>query len=167
LNRLSVLVCNIVLLVTPCPLLAQHGGHGAAAGRPPAGASNPAPDNSDLKDFNRAIALQATPEQVAWFQQLTKSTEAARKEAKELIQLAEKAKKTDSSRYADLNDAVEGAQSNNRQFVRSFSIPQQSGLKDQTKKLDKANADVSKQSKALTQELERSQFDGKKIANVM
>ncbi len=166
-NRLSVLVCDIVLLVIPCTLLAQHGGHGAGAGRPPAGASNPAPENSDMKDFNRAIALQATPEQVAWFQQLTKSTEAARKEAQELIQLAEHAKKPDSSHYADLNDAVEEAQSNSRQFVRSFSTPQQSGLKDQTKKLDKANADVSKQSKALTQELERSQFDGKKMANVM
>jgi len=167
LNRLSVLVCDIVLLVIPCPLLAQHGGHGAGAGRPPAAASNPAPENSDMQDFNRAIALQATPEQVAWFQRLTKSTEAAQKEAQELIQLAEKAKKADSSRYADFNDAVEEAQSNNRQFVGSFSTPQQSGLKDLIKKLGKADADISKQRKALTQELERSQFDGKKIANVV
>jgi hypothetical protein len=162
-----VLVCDIVLLVIPCPLLAQRGGHGAAVGRPPAGASNPAPDNSDMKDFSRAIALQATPGQAARFQQLTKSTEAAKKEVQELVQLAEKANKPDSSRYADLNDKVEEAQSNNRQFVGSFSTPQQSGLKDLTKKLGKANSDLTKQNKALTQELERPQFDGKRIGNVM
>src|SRR6202795_5048942 len=88
LNRLSVLVCAIVLLVSPCTLLAQRGGHGAGAGRPPAGVSNPTPNNSDLKDFNRAIAVQATPDQAARFQQLTRSTEAARKEAQSLIQHA-------------------------------------------------------------------------------
>jgi len=167
LNRLCVLVCYIVLVVIPCPLLAQHGGHGAATGRNPAVASNPAPDNSDMKDFSRAIALQATPEQVARFQQLTRSTEVARKEVQELVQPAEKANKPGSSRYADLNDAVEEAQSNNRQFVAGFSTPQQSGLKDLTKKLGKANSDISKQSKALIQELERPQSNGKKIANVM
>jgi ribonuclease D len=120
-----------------------------------------------MKDFNRAIALQATPDQVAQFQQLTKSTEAVRNEAQNLIQLAENANKPDSSRYADLNDAIEEAQRNNRQFVRSFSAPQQSGLKPLTKKLTKADSDVSKQSKALTQELGRSEIDGKKIANVV
>ena len=166
-NRLSVLVCGIVLLVSPRTLLAQRGGHGAGAGRPPTGASNPAPNNSDIKDFNRAIALQATPDQVARFQQLTKSTEAARKEAQNLIQHTENANKPDSSRYAALNDAVEEALSNNQQFVRSFSTPQQSGLKPLTKKLSKADSDVSKQNKALTQELGRSEIVGKKIANVV
>jgi hypothetical protein len=45
--------------------------------RPSTGASNPAASNSDMNDFNRAIALQATPQQIAQFQQLTKSTAAA------------------------------------------------------------------------------------------
>jgi len=73
----------------------------------------------------------------------------------------------DSSRYADLSDAVDEAQSNNLQFVRTFSATQQSGLKPLTKKLSKANSDVSKQSKALTQELGRSEINGKKIAEVV
>jgi hypothetical protein len=166
LNRLSVLVCEIVLVASPHTLLAQRGGHGTGAGRSPTGVSNPAPSNSDISDFNRAIALQATPEQIARFQQLTKSTEAARKEAQNLFQQAENAK-PDSSRYVGLNDAIEEAQNNNLQFVRSFSASQQSGLKPLIKKLSKADSDVSKQSKALTQELGRSNIEGKKIAGVV
>jgi len=146
-------------------LLAQRGGHGVGAGRPPAGASNPAPSNSELKDFSRAIALQATPDQEAQFHQLTKSTEAARKEAQTSIQHAESG--PDSSRYSDLNDAVEEARRNNLQFVGSFSVPQQSGLKPLIKKLSKSDSDLSKQGKAFAQELERSPIDGKKMANIV
>jgi len=153
--------------VCPNTLLAQHGGHGAGAGHPSTGAPNPTPSSTDINDFNRAIALQATPDQVARFQQVTKSTEAARKEAQNLVQHTENRSMPDSSRYADLSDAVDEAQSNNLQFVRTFSATQQSGLKPLTKKLSKANSDVSKQSKALTQELGRSEINGKKIAEVV
>jgi vacuolar-type H+-ATPase subunit H len=146
-------------------LLAQRGGHGVGGGRPPAGASNPAPTNSELKDFNRAIALQATPDQEAQFHELTESTEAARKEAQNLIQHTENG--PNSSRYSDLNNAVEEARRDNQQFVRSFSAPQQTGLKPLTKKLSKSDSDVSKQGKALTQEVERSPTDGKKMADIV
>jgi hypothetical protein len=165
LNRRSVLVCELVFLVCPPLLLAQRGGRGAGAGRPVTGASSPAP-NSD-SDFARAVALQATPDQVAKFPQLTESTEAARKEAQNLIQLAENANKPDSSRGGDLNDRVDEARSNNRQFVQSFSASQQSGLKPLVKKLSKADSDVSKLSEALRQGLERAETDGRKIANVV
>ena len=59
-----------------------------------------------MTDFNRAIALQATPDQIAQFQQLNKSTEAASKQAQNLIQPSENATRPNSSRYADLSDAV-------------------------------------------------------------
>ncbi len=166
-NRFLLLSCQVVLLVCPPMLLAQRGGHGTSAGNPSIGAPNPTPNNSDINDFNRAVALQATPEQTAWFRQLTKSTEAARKEAQSLIQLSQNASKPDSSRYADLNDAVDEARSNNQQFMRTFSASQQSGLKPQTKKLTKADVDVSKQSKALAHELERSAIDNTRIASVV
>ncbi len=161
-NRLSFLLCGILLLTTPSALLAQRGGHGAGTGRTPA-AANPATSTSDMTDFNRSIALQASQEQIARFQQLAKSLDAARKEALELIRPVEDSKKTDSSRYDDLNDAVRETQSDNRQFVFSFSPSQQSELKPLIKKLRKADSDLSKQSKALAQELERSTIDGNKI----
>ncbi|MGC1438525.1 MAG: hypothetical protein WA847_21710, partial [Terriglobales bacterium] len=43
---------------------------------------------------------------------------------------------------------------------------QQSGLKPKIKKLGKADSDVSKQSKVLAQELERSQINDKKLVAV-
>jgi chromosome segregation ATPase len=167
LKRLSLLVCEIVLVAIPNTLLAQRGVHRTGAGRPTTGGSNPAPSNSDMNDFNRAVALQAAPEQIARYQQLTKSMEAARKETQNLLQHAANASKADASRYAGLNDAVEEAQHINLQFVGSFSASQQSGLKPLIKKLSKADSDVSKQGKALTQELERLEFEGKKINTVV
>jgi murein L,D-transpeptidase YcbB/YkuD len=169
LNRSLVLLCQIVLLMCPSTLLAQRGGH--SAGHPATGASNPTPNTSDISDFNRAIALQATPDQIAQFQQLNKSTEAASKEAQNLIQHPENqppenATRPNSSRYTDLSNSLDEAQTNIQHFVSSFSTAQQSGLKPQIKKLSKADSDVSKQSKTLAQELERSQIDDKKLAAV-
>ena len=158
------LLCQIVLLTCSSTLLAQRGGH--SGGRPSTGASNPTPNNSDMTDFNRAIALQATPDQIAQFQQLNRSTEAASKQAQNLIQARNDASTPNSSRYTDLSDALDEAQTNIRRFVGSFSAAQQSGLKPQINKLSKADSDVSKQSKALAQELERSQIDDKKLAAV-
>ncbi|MGA9968334.1 MAG: hypothetical protein WBQ10_24260 [Terriglobales bacterium] len=163
-NRSLVLLCQIVLLMCPSTLLAQRGGH--SAGRPSTGASNPTPNTSDMTDFNRAIALQATPDQIAQFQQLNKSTETASKQAQNLIQPNENATRPNSSRYADLSDAVDEGQTNIQRFVGSFSAAQQSGLKPQIKKLSKADSDVSNQSKALAKELERSQIDDKKLLAV-
>jgi hypothetical protein len=164
LNRSLVLLCQIVLLACPSTLLAQRGGHNAS--RPSTGASNPTPNTSDMNDFNRAIALQATPDQVAQFQQLNKSTEAASKQAQNLIQAPNNASTPNSSRYTDLSDVVDEAQTNIQRFVGSFSAVQQSGLKPLIKKLSKADLDVSKQSKALAQELERSQINDKKLLAV-
>ena len=117
-----------------------------------------------MNDFSRAVALQATPDQVARFPQLTKSTDAARKEAHNLIQHAENSNKVDSSAYAQLSDAVDEARSTNLQFVNTLSASQQSGLKPLIKKLSKADVDISKDSKALSQKLERSEVDGKKVS---
>jgi hypothetical protein len=164
LNRSLVLLCQIVLLTCSSTLLAQRGGH--SAGRPSTGASNPTPNTSDMTDFNRAIALQATPDQLAQFQQLNKSTETASQQAQNLIQAPNNASTPNSSRYTDLSDALDEAQTKLQQFVGSFSSAQQSGLKPQIKKLSKADSDVSKQSKDLAKELERSQIDDKKLVAI-
>ena len=158
------MICLIVFLTCPGALLAQRVGRGAGATRPSTTTSSPAPSNSEVNDFSRAVALQATPDQVARFSQLTKSTDAARKEAHSLIQRAENSKKLDSSAYAQLSDAVDEAQSTNLQFVNTLSSSQQAGLKPLIKKLSKADVDISKDSKVLSQKLERSEVDGKKVS---
>jgi hypothetical protein len=165
-NRLAWLVCGIVLLMSPHTLLAQRrGGRGAGAGR---GSTGGASGTDDLKDFKRAVALQASPDQVAQFQRAAKSTEAARKSAQDLLQLAENTSKPDLVHdTSSLTSAVEEAQTDNEQFLRSFSEIQKSGLKDVTKKLGKANSDMTKQNKALTREQGHSVIEGKQVAGVV
>ena len=163
-SRLTWLACGIVLLMGPHTLLAQRrGAQGAGAGRAPAGVSS----TDDLKDFKRAVALQATPDQVTQFQQLTRSIQAARKGAQDLLHLVGNGSKSDSFQDTDaLAKAVEGAQTDNDRFLQSFSAVQKSGLKDVTKKLEKATSDVTKQSKALRGRLGPSGVDPKQFGVV-
>jgi len=155
------MVCGIVLLIAQ-PLLAQrHGGHGAA------NSPNSATNSDDLKDFNRALALQATADQKTQFQALTKSTQTAQKGAQDFLHLAESASKIDLLHLSEpLTDKVEEAQADSEKFVRGFSEAQKSLLKAVTKKLEKANAEIAKQSKALNQRLGQPKFDGKQIAGI-
>jgi hypothetical protein len=139
----------------------RRGGRGGGAGRPAPGISNP----DDSKGFQRAIALQATPDQIAQFHKLSEGTEAARKDAQDLRELAEKANSPDLSHYENpLLSAVEGAQNDDEKFLQSFSATQKTELKDLTKKLGKADSDVAKQSKALKDKLGRSKIDDKNVA---
>src|ERR1700730_16483177 len=67
-KRLSLLAIWTLLLLSARNLLAQHGGHGSGGGRrgtPGAGSG----DTSDagLTDFNHALAVQATSDQISHF----------------------------------------------------------------------------------------------------
>jgi hypothetical protein len=96
---------------------------------------------------------------------LTESTQVARKTAQDLSKLAEKASKTDLFRSASpLASALEEVQTDNQTFLQTFSAVQKSGLKEATKKLGKTNSDVTKRSKALTRDLERSRIAGWQIS---
>jgi hypothetical protein len=162
-NRLIWLVCGITLLMSPHTLLAQRrGGPGAGTARVPTGVSS----SDDLKDFKRAVALQATPEQAVQFRRLTESTQAARKSAQDLSKPAEKAGNPDLFRSIPLASALEEVQADNQRFLQSFSAVQKSGLEEVTKELRKDNSDVAKPNKALTRDLERSQIAGQQISGV-
>jgi hypothetical protein len=120
-----------------------------------------------LKDFKRAVALQATPDQAVEFRRLTESTQVARKSAQDLLKLAENASKTDLLRSSNpLASALEEVRTDNQKFLQSFSVVQKSGLREVTKKLDKSNSDVTKRSKALTRDLELSPTAGRQISEV-
>jgi hypothetical protein len=155
-NRFAVLAIGIFLLLSASNLLAQHGGHGGGGGRggaPKAGGG----DTSDagLTDFNHALAVQATSDQASHFPGLTKSTETARKLAQELSAPGEKADSaTDFTRKtASLKEAVEEAQGGNQDFVKSFTKSQKAGLKELTKKLEKADSEVAKLWKEMEKQL--------------
>jgi len=52
-----------------------------------------------------------------------------------------------------LKDAMEEAQGGNQDFVKSFTKSQKAGLKELTKKLEKADSEVAKQWKDLEKQL--------------
>jgi hypothetical protein len=83
------------------------------------------------------------------------------------VKLAENASKTDLFRSTNpLASALEEVQADNQNFLQSFSAVQKSGLQEVTKKLDKANSDVTKRNMALTRNLERSRITGQQISGV-
>lgn len=144
------------LLFAPLPAIAQHhggGGHGMG-GSIPGGSNRPTglDEKDTLKDFHRALAVQATSQQIAEFQALLKSTEAAKTELTLLQQALNKA--TDvPSRGAAFDQALAAARTGNKHFVDGFSDKQKSGLKENTKKLFKTDSDLDQEGKRLDQSL--------------
>jgi hypothetical protein len=162
----SYFVCGILLLTAPGMLLAQHRGRGGGGKTGSTGAGDT--ESPEAKEFERAAALQARPEQVTAFQQLAKSDQTARKNVAEFLQHAQDADQPDLFHRANsITVAVEEAQSENTQFLLSFSNAQKSGLKELTKRLAKANSDLTKEDKALSHELERSKVNERQLAEVV
>ena len=154
-KRPMVLAIGTLLLLSASTLLAQHGGHGGGGRRGSPGAGSTDTSDASLADFNRALAVQATSDQISHFPQLTKSTEAARKLAQDCSGLSGKADSATefSRRTAALKEAVEEAQGSNQDFVKSFTKSQKAGLKELTKKLEKADSEVGKLWKDLERQL--------------
>jgi hypothetical protein len=163
-------LAGLAAIVLLCTLgaLGQHGGPGGGRRSASSGSGSGATTDSGLRDFNHALAVQATPDQASRFQSLAKSTEEARKQAQDLLRLDAKADDpADFSQHvAALKDAVEGVQSGNRSFVKSLSKSQKAGLKELTKKLDKADSEVTKQKKVLDRRLGLPQGDDEAVASL-
>ena len=121
-NRRGNSALGMVVLLCSLSAFGQHGGHGGGGGRGGAPRGTGSTSDSSLQDFNHALAVQATPDQVSRFQSLAKSTEDARKQAQDLLRLAAKADDPNDFSYhvAALKDAVEVVQGDNKSFVKSF-----------------------------------------------
>jgi hypothetical protein len=177
----GVLILGIALLAAPTGLLAQRGGGGGGGGGGGIGAGgggmggttgsggrNTTPlicvhdcpslreglnATDDLKDFRRAMAVQATAEQRAAFAKVAQYAQAAsvelQKFRKSLQQSAASTALAD--RTTSLDAAIENALAGNKNFLTSLSAKQKSGLQDATKKLERADFELDRQMKALDQ----------------
>ena len=173
---LTTLIIAVVLLAgvlaNPPRVLAQHGGggggHGIMGGGGAGGAGRPdgVNEKDDLKDFHRAMAVQATEEQRAAFAKIAQYTQAA---SDQLTAFRESARKGEPmplpERGAALDQAIAKARASNQSFVTSFSDAQKSGLKDFTTKLGKAEGEVDKQIKALDQMVQAAKPETEQIVN--
>ena len=140
-------------LLCPQSGIAQHhGGHGAGGGIP--GAINRptgVDEKDDLKDFHHALAVQATTQQVADFQALVKETDAAKAK---LDTFAHEQQKENSAprptvTISEIDQFLQHTLIDSRKFTDGFSAAQKSGLKDDLKKLNKADSDLEAENKRL------------------
>jgi hypothetical protein len=168
----AILIVGITLLLCPGPALAQHGGGGGGhgMGSPSAGGTG-RPDGvsekDDLKDFHRAIAVQATADQRDAFAKIEQYLQDAANRLQALRESLTKAPASASlsGQAGAVNEAIEKARSGNQNFLTSFSPAQKSGLKDLTKKLAKADSELDKQTKTLSQAVQSVKPESEQVAN--
>lgn len=138
------------VLLCPCLLRAQHhGGHGIG-GSVPGGNNRPTGvDETDpLKDFHRALAVQATNQQVAEFQALVKESESAKANLRRFV-AKDRAMPESTVTVTEIDKSLQALRVDSRKFVDGFSAPQKSGLKDTLKRLEKADSDLEAEEKRL------------------
>ena len=108
-------------------------------------------EKDELKDFHAALAMHATSQQIIEYAAMMKATEAAKAELKTFSeQLGKENGAAElASRAAAVEQAIERARTENKKFVDGFSDPQKSSLKEITRRLIKADAELAQQAKAL------------------
>jgi hypothetical protein len=179
----AALFVGLALLISPGIVLAQHGGGGSGGGMMSTGVGNGAgrPDGvsekDDLKDFHRAMAIQATAEQRAAFAKVAQYAQAAIDQLKAFRESLQKAPASSPlvdplikdpstrDRASTLDQAIESVRGSNQNFLTSFSPKQKSGLQDATKKLEKADSELDKQTKTLTQIVQTLKPDTEQISS--
>jgi hypothetical protein len=139
-----------LLLGFPVFVAAQRHGGAPSAGEGSGLSTYSRPDGVDekdgLKDFHRAMEVQATGPQIAEFRALVKSTETAKAKLHEYREDSEK-----STSEPALDQAVENTRSETRKFLEGFSDPQKSGLKEFMRRLEKSDFDLEQEEKKFDQ----------------
>lgn len=139
------------------------GGGGTRGGSvPPSGVNQP----DSLKDFHHIMAVQASNPQVNRFHALVKDTEAAKTELRGLITSLQTAKPdaAATSTLASLEQNLDAVRTGNKQFVDGFSADQKTGLRDLTRRLEKADSDLEQAQKKLDQIVRATNISSSEIA---
>lgn len=152
-RRLFSSIAALSLFVAcPCYVMAQrHGGHGMGAGSIPGAINRPdgVQEKDDLKDFHHALAVQATSQQIADFQALLKEADAAKAKLETFMQDEQKisAGSRPAVSTSEIDQLLQHTLVDSRKFVDGFSTAQKSGLKDDLKKVSKADSDLETENK--------------------
>ena len=149
--RASTLLLGLILLFCADPSQAQRQG-----GRTGGGAQGaPAPPTAPaVTDFERALAIQASPDQRLLFNALSQSLEAASQRTRAFLKLVDS--DTRPSDYTlqviGLRDLLEKAGDNTENFAGSLNSFQKSRMKAQAKRLTKAGAGLARHAQLIEQE---------------
>jgi len=152
---LRLLIPAATLLAFSTPALAQrHGGDGSSVGQGNLSSySRPegVVEKDALKDFHQTIAVQATSQQVAEFQEVVKSSDAAKEKLRTFLGQTDNVPPNSKAGNEGLEPALQNALNENRKFLAGFSDAQKAGLKDITKRLEKADSDLEQEQTRLSQ----------------
>jgi sirohydrochlorin ferrochelatase len=146
------------MLLTIFLLLGLHAAAQRRGGHPGTGGntSNSAPVGTgpEVTEFERTLAIQATPDQRALYDTLSQSIDTSSQRLRDFIKMTDQ-----DSRPADydlqvigLRDLLEKTVDNGEIFLGSFSSQQKSRLKAASKKMTKAGAELSRLVDILEQE---------------
>lgn len=113
--------------------------------------SDAASPDDDLKGFNRAIALQGTPEQSAALASLVEDLQLAKTQLHTILELPQlnSAPPKTSGPINPLDQTIAKLRTQTQDFLASFSAAQKSGLKDLTKKVEEGDSELGKRLAAL------------------
>lgn len=109
----------------------------------PGGSNRPTgvDEKDTLKDFHRALAVQATTEQIAQFQTLVKISDSAQASLTAFLQQPAQVRTAGSAASAvQIDQLLQNLRADHQRFVDGFSASQRSGLKDLVKKLGRAGS---------------------------
>ncbi len=148
------------LLASPGVTLAQRGAGGGRTGGGTAGGGGLSgsggiatglSENDDLKDFHLALAVQASGAQIAAYNLMIKSSDAANSALQTFVG---ELNKQDSAfevatLAAPLSQSIAAARTENKKFLDALSEQQKSGLKEIIKRLAKADSDLEQQARPL------------------
>lgn len=159
----QLLLTCALLLPARIALAQHHGGHGAGGGIP--GASNRptgVDQKDDLKDFHRALAVQATSQQIAEFQALLKEADSAKSKLASFVQAQRHGSSAQQppASAAEVDQSLELTRTDSQKFVEGFSAAQKSGLKETLKRLGKADSDLEAEAKKLNESLQPASMAG-------
>jgi hypothetical protein len=141
------------LLLYPGTVTAQHHSEHGVGGGIPGGNNRPTglDEKDTLKDFHRALAVQATSQQITEFQGLLKDAEAAKASLQVFVQQGPNGGAASDSALGlgEIDHSLQRLRVDNQKFVDGFSAVQKSGLKDLLKKLGKADSELEADEKRL------------------
>ena len=123
---------------------------------PPAESAPTGEDTTELETFSRAVAIQARPDQLGYFQSAIESTDAALQQSRELQRLPASAINIPNlnARSLKLRDVLDDVEHYNAVLVASLSKLQESAFKKLTKRLRKSYPIVAREARTVSQQLE-------------
>ena len=142
-------ILAVILFAYSGRAVAQRRGASSGAGLSTYGRPDGVDEKDSLKDFHHALAVQATSLQIAEFQELLKLTDSAKTQLQAFLQ--PEAQPIAAAGDPAFHPTLESVLAGSKKFESGLSDPQKSGLRDFTKRIEKADSDLEQEESRLMQ----------------